>query len=271
MSASSLDHVGLACRDLDRTAALYERLGFSLTPRAAHYAPGPSGTAEPTGTGNRCAMLREGYLELIAQIDPARPSATLAGMLARYEGLHIVAFGIDDERAELARLRDAGAAIDGVAWLERPIALDGRTETARFARLPLPDAPEGRLQLIRHLTPELLWRDDLLSHANRVVALEEVVFVVADPAETIARLARLTGMAARDGVIALPRGRVRVVRGEPFPGVAAPTVPWIAGVVLRTEDGGAAIRRLAAGSGRETELGFLLPPDQAGGAALLFV
>jgi len=57
MSAVCLDHVGLACRDLDRTAALYQRLGFLLTPQAAHFAPGPSGTPEPTGTGNRCAML----------------------------------------------------------------------------------------------------------------------------------------------------------------------------------------------------------------------
>ncbi|MDW8445200.1 MAG: VOC family protein [Acetobacteraceae bacterium] len=158
MTARTLDHVGLACRDLDRAAALYERLGFTLTPRAKHYAPGPSGAPEPTGTGNRCAMFREGYLELIAPIDPARPSSTLERMLARHEGLHIVAFGIDDEEAELARLRDAGVAIDGVAWLERPIAVEGRTERARFARLPLPDAPEGRLQLIRHLTPDLLWR-----------------------------------------------------------------------------------------------------------------
>ncbi|MFN7131795.1 MAG: hypothetical protein ACK4N5_06915 [Myxococcales bacterium] len=134
-----------------------------------------------------------------------------------------------------------------------------------------PDAPEGKLQLIRHLTPELLWRRDLLSHANRVVALEEVVFAVAEPTATRARIERLTGVPARDGVIALPRGRVRVVGSEPFPGVPAPTVPWIAGAVLRTEDGGAAIRRLAASIGRETEQGFLLPPDQAGGAALLFV
>lgn len=271
MSATSLDHIGLACRDLDVTASLYERLGFTLTPRATHYAPGPRGTPEPTGTGNRCAMFREGYLELIAQIDPNRPSTSLARMLARHEGLHIVAFGIDDEEAELARLRDAGIAIDGVAWLERPIAIDGRVETARFARLPLPDAPEGKLQLIRHLTPELLWRRDLLSHANRVVALEEVVFAVAEPTATRARLEHLTGVLARDGVVALPRGRVRVVSSEPFPGVAAPTVPWIAGAVLRTEDGGAAIRHVAAGMGREIEQGFLVPPDEAGGAALLFV
>ena len=271
MSATSLDHIGLACRDLDVTASLYERLGFTLTPRATHYAPGPLGTPEPTGTGNRCAMFREGYLELIAQIDPDRPSTTLARMLARHEGLHIIAFSIDDEQAELARLRAAGIAIDGVAWLERPIAIDGKIESARFARLPLPDAPEGKLQLIRHLTPELLWRRDLLSHANRVVALEEVVCAAAKPDETLARLEVLTGVPARQGLIALPRGRVRVVGSEPFLGVSGPTLPWIAGAVLRTEDGGAAIRHLATWRGRETEQGFLVPPDQAGGAALLFV
>jgi len=192
-------------------------------------------------------------------------------MLARYEGIHIVAFGIEGERTELARLRAAGVPIADIAWLERPIARGDCSGTARFARLPLPEAPEGKLQLIRHLTPELLWRPEHLEHSNRVVALEEVVFAVADPSETLARLQRLTGVPAEDGTLSLPRGRVRVVEEQPFPGVIPPTLPFIAGVVLRTEDGGAAIRRLAAGLGRETAEGFLVPPEAGGGASLLFV
>ena len=34
--ADSLDHVGIAGRDLDAMAAAFERLGFQLTPLARH-------------------------------------------------------------------------------------------------------------------------------------------------------------------------------------------------------------------------------------------
>jgi catechol 2,3-dioxygenase-like lactoylglutathione lyase family enzyme len=274
MSATALDHVGIAGPDLDALAVAYERLGFRLTPRAQHHAPGPDLVVRPIGTGNRCAMLRQGYLELIAVIDPTLPSNTLDRFLARYHGLHIIAFAIEDPEAELARLRAAGIAIAGIAWLERPIDAPGGPATARFARLPMPDAPEGRIQLIRHLTPELLWQPALLDHPNRAVALEEVTLVVADPAESAARFARLVGVAPTDAaggiVLALPAGQVRFTAGEPFPGVTAPALPFIAGVTIRTDDGGAAIRRIAGAAGRETADGFLVPPAEAGGAALRF-
>lgn len=274
MSATALDHVGIAGPDLDTLAAAYERLGFRLTPRAQHHAPGPDGVVRPIGTGNRCAMLRQGYLELIAVIDPALPSNTLDRFLARYHGLHIVAFAIDDPEAELARLRAAGFAIPGIAWLERPIETAAGDATARFARIPMPDAPEGRIQLIRHLTPELLWQPDTLDHPNRAVALEEVVLVVAEPAEAAARFGHLVGVAparTEDGIVLrLPAGTVRFTAREAFPGVAAPSLPFIAGVVIRTDDGAAALRRIAGPASREVAGGVLVAPAQAGGAALLF-
>lgn len=274
MSATGLDHVGIAGPDLDALAAAYERLGFRLTPRAQHHAPGPDGVVRPIGTGNRCAMLREGYLELIAVIDPALPSNTLDRFLARYHGLHIVAFAIEDPEAELERLRADGLAIPGIAWLERPVETATGDATARFARIPMPDAPEGRIQLIRHLTPELLWQPGTLDHPNHSVALEEVVLVVADPAETASRFGHLIGVAPADSadgiVLALPAGRVRFTTGEPYPGVAAPALPFIAGVTVRTDDGAAALRRIAGTAAREVPGGVLVPPEHAGGAAILF-
>ena len=72
---------------------------------------------------------------------------------------------MDDEAANLARLRRAGLAIPGVLHLERPVDdADPDGPRARFARLPLPDAPEGRVQLVRHLTPEAIWQERFMSH-----------------------------------------------------------------------------------------------------------
>lgn len=283
MSAAALDHVGVAGKDLASLAAAWERLGFALTPLARHSGRRtPDGPVVPFGTGNRCAMLRQGYVELIAIVDPGAFSNTLDRFLARYAGLHIIALSVDDEAAELARLRQAGFAIDGIAWLERPVdSADPDGPQARFARLPLPEAPEGRVQLIRHLTPEAIWQERFLTHPNRATALEAVILAVENPAESAARFSRLAGLPvtpdpAGGFALALPRGLVRLLPagalGAVLPGVAIPSLPFIAGIAIGTDDGTAAMRALCAARGidaRDTEAGLLIPPAESGGAALL--
>lgn len=277
--ARSLDHVGICARDAPPLWAAYERLGFQLTPIAQQSGRrAPGAPVELLATGNRCAMLREGYVELLAILEPARFDNGLGRLLARYTGMHIVAFGIDDAETELARLKRAGIDLPGVAHLERPVDKpDG--PRARFSRLPLPDAPEGRLQLIQHHTPELMWQERWLDHPNRAVALDSVILAVQRPAETAAGLSRLTGRPLEPDPaggyrLPLPQGRVRILPPEALaavlPGVVAPTLPYLAGFVLRTDDGNATARRLWSGLPlRPVPGGIMVPPELAGGAALV--
>ncbi len=87
-----LDHVAVVSRHADALFGAYERLGFALTPLSMHSgALGPGGPVVPWGTGNRCAMLRAGYLELIAIVDEERPCGIFPELLRRYKGLHIIA------------------------------------------------------------------------------------------------------------------------------------------------------------------------------------
>lgn len=282
-TATTLDHIGLCTGDGPALWAAYERLGFVLSPLARQSGRRtPDGPVEPFGTGNRCAMLRRGYIELLALIDPALPDNGLKRFLARYTGMHILALGMEDAEANLARLRRAGIDIPGVAPLERPVeAPDG--PIARFERLPLPDAPEGRVQLVRHLTPELLWQERWLDHPNGAVALEAMLLATGAPAEAAARLSRLAGLpvvpdSAGGFALPLPDGtRVRVLDPEglaaELPGVAPPSLPFLAGFVIRTSDANAAARRVLAGLaglGTTPGGGLLVPPEHAGGAALVF-
>ncbi|UFN47475.1 VOC family protein [Roseomonas sp. OT10] len=277
--ATGLDHVGVCTRDGPALWARWEALGFALTPLARHSAPAvPGGPAVPMATGNRCAMLRQGYLELLAILDPSLPDNGMGQRLDRYEGMHILALAIADAGANLARLRAAGLDIPGVSHLERPVdAPDG--PRAAFSRLPLPDAPEGRIQLIQHLTPELLWQPRWLEHPNNAVALETVVLASEAPAESAARLSRLAGLPLEPdpaGGYALPlrHGRVRILPPASLeavlPGVVPPSLPFLAGIVVRTGDGNAAARRLLAGVAADGPLGLTVPPDRAGGVALAF-
>ncbi len=282
-AAEALDHVGIAGNDLAALSAQWQALGFCLTPLARHSGKRtPDGPVVAFGTANRCIMLAEGYLELIAIVDPGAFSNTLDRFLARYAGIHILALSIADEQANLARLRRAGIDIAGVAYLERPVDdADPSGPRARFARLPFPDPPEGRIQLIRHLTPEAIWQPRFMVHPNHAVALAEVVLAVEHPAETAARFSLLAGIpvvADPEGgfQLELPRGRVRLLPpealGQVFPGIAIPCLPFIAGVTLRTDDGGEAAARLLAGREiphHRIAAGLLVEPAATGGVALL--
>ncbi len=295
-SAVALDHVGGAARDLGPLVEAWERLGFALSPVAQQSGRRrPDLPVELFGSGNRCAFLQHGYVELIAILDAARFPNGLDGFLARYAGMHILAFAMEDEAGNLARLRRAGLDIPGIAYLERPVEPGG--PTARFARLPFPDAPEGRVQLIRHLTPELVWDPRWMGHRNGAVALEGAILASVTPAESGARLSRLTGQPlepdpAGGFLLALPgaagaagphspalRTTVRILERSALPrvlpGVAMPASPCMSGMVIRTGDANATARQVLNGLGCQAVRGLwgeglLVPPEAAGGAAVVF-
>jgi hypothetical protein len=291
-TALALDHLGVAARDLAPMCAAYERLGFTLSPIAQQSGRRrPDLPVEKYGSGNRCAFLKHGYIELIAILDPALFDNNLNAFLARYAGIHILALAMLDEEANLTRLREAGIDIPGVAYLERPVEAGG--PIARFARLPFPDPPEGRVQLIRHLTPELVWQDRWMDHANRAEVLEAAILCAENPADTAARLSRLAGLPlepdpAGGFLLRLPGAaraagpkapaletRVRVLTPEALasvlPGVTPPASPCMAGMMVRTADGAASARRILAGiPTREAPEGIMVPPEYAAGAALIF-
>ena len=236
-TAIGLDHVAFAVRDLDAASADLAALGFHLTPIAPH----TDATGTPTGTANRCAMLGDGYIELIATIDPARPSRTLAGFIERYEGAHILSLTVTDATAAQARLAAAGLSI-AIATTARPTPYG----IARFERLPL-TTTSPRLQLIQHHTPDLVWRPEDITHPNGATALTEVIIASAAPAETAALLCRLAGRPLRPdpaGGFALPlaAGCIRIfapdVVARVLPGIACPPAPAIAAIVVATTGAG---------------------------------
>jgi hypothetical protein len=241
--ATGLDHVGVAVPELGAAAAEWEALGFSVQPLLPHISDGT-----PTGTGNRNIMLREGYIELLATIDPAKPSGTITRFLAHHTGIHVLTLATDDENAAQARLHRAGFAA-AISRSSRP-APPAEGEAA-FARIPLAEA-DPRLQLLRHLTPERVWQAPFLAHPNQAIALQEVIVAADPPAAFAARLSRAAGRPVvpdpMGGVaLRLPHGTVRVLPPEAaqhlLPGASLPSLPAILGIAVRTEDGNAAIAR----------------------------
>ena len=69
-----LDHIAHFVPAMEPAAAAFERCGFRLTPFTVQ-TNREGGATVASGTGNRCAMLRNGYVEiLVATSDPFVPA-----------------------------------------------------------------------------------------------------------------------------------------------------------------------------------------------------
>ncbi|WP_447921250.1 VOC family protein [Achromobacter aegrifaciens] len=277
-----LDHVGLYARDMGPTAAMYERLGFQLTPLSQH-----SGTHVVTrevvkaGIANRCAMLGHGYIELVAVVDPALDLRGIPDGLARYAGMHIVAFDTAEPEQRIEALREAGfEAEPGV--LQRYIDTPLGPRLARFSqvRTPRTAMPEGLILTLRHETPELLWQERYQSHPNGARALAAVIVAVDDLDETAARYERYLGVSCvrrggeawfrlRSGCLGLV-GRAEL--NERLPGCAVPGLPFPAALAVEVAD----LSRTAAVLDdhqvpyRRAADQLVVAAEHAGGASLIF-
>jgi hypothetical protein len=245
-----LDHVGWFVPDMDDAGRQFEDLGFVLTPFVAQHNADPTGGPPvPAGTGNRCAMLRRGYLEILTASDGAdTPLAKqLNAAVAHYTGLHLIAFTIDDAVAAHARLEAGGFAPLPPVHLRRPLALPTGAE-AEVAFTVLRVAPgvmeEGRVQMLRQETPDLVWQDHLVARDNGIAALAGILLCVDDPMAVSDRFAGFTGRAARGGgdyrVIDLDRGRLGFATVDTcralVPGIPIPTTPFMPAVALQADD-----------------------------------
>ena len=229
-----LDHVGHFVADPDAAAGALARAGFAPTPVSVQTAP----DGGLTGTGNITAMLRRGYIEALFKTAATPLGRELETGMARYPGLHLVAFAVADAAAAHRRLGGSGFRMQPLVEMQRLVDAGGRNGTAAFtiARPAPGEMPEGRIQTLTHRTEDMVWQPRWLSHPNGALGLASVSIVVADLDEASDRFARFTGRTARPSSrgrsIDLDRGRVDFVTAEAcediLPEVAIPALPFIA-------------------------------------------
>ncbi len=194
--ARKLDHIVLCAPDLDVMRQAYDRLGFTLTPRAVH----------PFGTRNHLAQLQDNFIELLSLDDLARIPPDAVGrfnfggrvrdyIADRHQGLMMVVLASTDADADIAEFRSKK--LDTYERLDfgRDAALpDGRTVRVGFslAFATHPEMPEATFFCCqqRH-PPELFWKPDYQRHANGAHRLVEIVMVASEPAPVAAHVARV--------------------------------------------------------------------------------
>lgn len=134
-----LDHVAHFVPAMDPAAAAMEDCGFRLT-RFTAQTNRVDGKPVAAGTGNRCAMLRRGYVEILAATADTPLAQQLREQLARHVGLHLAAFGSADAAAEHRRLAAAGFPVLPLVDMRRPVLTENGVEEARFSIAGSPPA-----------------------------------------------------------------------------------------------------------------------------------
>ena len=193
----AIDHLVLCVSDLDRARAFYERLGFTLTPRAAH----------PFGTANSLAQLRGSFLELLAVSDRERIAAARQGefsfgafnadFLAKGEGMSMLVFQSDDARRDRAEFARCGLDTYEVLDFSRKAKLpDGGEAIVSFslAFVTNPEMPEATFFTCQQHAPQYFWKPEYQRHRNQAKTIVEVTMIA--PHRFFDFFGRLVGNAA---------------------------------------------------------------------------
>jgi len=274
-----LDHVGHFVPDREAASRALARAGFAPTPVSVQV--NPDGT--PTGTGNVCAMLTRGYVEVLFKTAATPLAAELDSAMARYPGVHLAAFAVADTAKAHARLGAAGFALRPLVHMQRPVDTETGPATAAFtvARVERGAMAEGRIQILTHRTEGAVWQKRWLVHPNGARGLASAVIAVADVEEAAARFERFTDRpaSARGAArtIALDRGRIELVTRAAFeaalPEITPPVLPFIGayGIVVASLD---TVETMLARAGlrtRRTGDCLVAPfPEELGRGAWLF-
>jgi hypothetical protein len=260
-----LDHISHFVPDLDKAAALLGRLGFVVTPVSVQR------TQEgPAGTSNRCVMLAEGYLEFLTPTMDTPNAARMRKSMRRYRGVHLVCLGTPTADEEHFRLAQHGFAPQPIVRLSRKVE-GGATVKFNVVRAAPGKMPEGRIQYVEQLTPQVIWRAEHLKHRNGIIGLAAAYVVAADPVRAAARWARFMGGLPRreGGLVSLESDRGKVLIGtraqmKALLG-AAPSSPGIAGYALACRNPRAFARRCRReGLQVNRHLAVTLPPALGG-------
>jgi len=280
------DHVAWMVPDMDAASAVFEKLGFFLTDYSVHGNHDPeTGNRIPQGTANRLAMLETGYIELLCTVDGVTAPVVddLNARLGRYMGVHLLAFSHADADAAFGRIEGDGFRLQPMVHLRRDVeAADGSDAEVQFSviRAAFDEIPEGRIQVLTHHTPDLMWQDRYLARANALCALVDAVICVDDPQASAQRMASFLAKAANvvdgdEALVVTDRGGLRFVTrarlADIVPGFTPPSLPYTAAIGFLSGDL-EKTRAYFAGAGvalAETDGALVIAPEDALGTAMV--
>src|SRR5712691_7132407 len=174
-----LDHIVHAVRDLDATAELYRRLGFTVGARNRH----------AWGTHNHLVQLPGFFIELLTVAEPEKLGtdglSALFGtfnriFLKNHEGLSFLILESEDAATDAARFRSAGIGVSDAMRFERDGKRpDGSAVKVGFSLAFARDAkaPAIGFAVCQQHFPENFWNPAFQQHPNTANGVAGVVLV----------------------------------------------------------------------------------------------
>jgi catechol 2,3-dioxygenase-like lactoylglutathione lyase family enzyme len=280
-----LDHIVHVVRDLDASAELYRRLGFTVGARNRH----------SWGTHNQLVQLPGFFVELLTVAEPDKLGSdgfsTLFGrfnqsFLTRHEGLSILLLEGRDAAADAAAFKAAGIAASDVMRFEREGKRpDGSTVKVAFSLVFArdPGASETSFATCQQHYPENFWNPAFQQHANTASGIAAAVLVAENPSDHHIFLSAFSGVrdlhATSSGVTAAtPRGDIKVMDPAAFRshfGTEPPDVSQgarLAALQFRVRDRAAVTAALQAGGIKFASKmeQIVIPSERAMGATIVF-
>lgn len=172
---AGLDHSIIGVNDLEAARESYERLGFTISRRGRHIG---------WGTANYCIMFGPDYIELLGIVNKEEFTAGLEDFLETGEGGLKIVPRSDDIEVTRKHLLDAGFEPQEVKDLGRALEMPDGDVIPRFKLVHLPEAKTPGLSTFfcQHLTPDIVWRPEWMTHANGAKAVHAYTILHDDPA-----------------------------------------------------------------------------------------
>jgi len=180
----SYDHLVLCVNDLDTARKFYTRLGFTMTPGAAH----------PFGTHNCLVQLQGNFLEVLAVNDAALIMehktrsfsfpAFNRDYLEAFEGFSMVVYQGSDAAGDAAEFAARGLSDFEPFDFSRKAKLpDGDEVTVSFslAFVTHDDMPKATFFTCHQHNPEYFWKPEYQRHDNTATAIIETMMVADEP------------------------------------------------------------------------------------------
>lgn len=282
-----IDHLVVAVRDLDQGRAIWQALGFTLTPKAEH----------PWGTQNSLAQLDHCFIEIVAIADPAKIKSTTKkafsfgafnrDYLKKREGASMIVLESADADADIADFASRGLETFQRFDFERMAGQpDGSRERVAFslAFTRAPGVKATSFFTCQQHEPDHFWHEVYQRHPNGATTIAEITLVAKDPADHHIFLKSFTGnsdlRSTSLGIEAeTPRGKIAILTPQAFRfryGPASldnvPTDLEIRGVTFAVTNFGATAAGLVAGGLKIADYhdALIIGPDQTLGLAVAF-
>ena len=204
---SEIDHLLTYVRDLDAAAALFRRMGFTLSPISRIEAMGISNhlvlmTPRTKGFAN--------YIELMAAHDRTTLPPPMLRTLSGGEGIKSMVLGAADIDVAQKAIAAAGFDVAAPFHVKREWAIaPGQSVFPEFDVILPVDAPLV-FNSCRYFNVDLYLRPEWLRHENSAQGLRRVIAVANDPAAVAGPLGALFGHipAAAGGALRTTPGQV---------------------------------------------------------------